>query len=115
MELWYMVETSPFHLDTDEEGNDAIRRVNYLYDLELDDELNIVGGEWYNNAHPDFLWVPLKGTSAVSYGDALVSLDSFWDGQKYLESRWSKAARQSAKYGMPLAKMVKSLIQLSQP
>ena len=35
---------------------DKLKVVTYWYDLELDEDNNIVGGEWYTNRHPDFLW-----------------------------------------------------------
>ncbi|MEK7357962.1 MAG: hypothetical protein AAB250_16045, partial [Bdellovibrionota bacterium] len=33
--------------------------VKYVYDLEIDEAGTILGGEWYSNFHPDFLWNPL--------------------------------------------------------
>lgn len=29
----------------------------YIYDLELDANLNVVGGEWHSEDHPDFIWL----------------------------------------------------------
>jgi len=40
-------------------------RVTYTYDLELKEKngkLIASGGEWHENAHPDFLWVPQRHT-----------------------------------------------------
>ena len=53
MDVSYVVETEP------RQGvplEDLINTVTYHYDLELDADNNIVGGEWYTNLHPDFLW-----------------------------------------------------------
>ena len=53
MKLTYVVETQP------KQGPslpDEIVEVTYVYDLELDKSGNIVGGEWYSNKHPDFVW-----------------------------------------------------------
>lgn len=53
MDVSYVVETEP------RQGlpfGDLIETVTYHYDLELDADNNIVGGEWYTNLHPDFLW-----------------------------------------------------------
>ena len=49
----YLVETKPKH---GESYPDQFVTVTYVYDLELNDSGNIVGGEWYSNKHPDFLW-----------------------------------------------------------
>lgn len=38
------------------DGRAHERRVTYFYDLELGESGRIVGGEWYTNSHPDFLW-----------------------------------------------------------
>ncbi|MBI2026653.1 MAG: hypothetical protein HYS98_02430 [Deltaproteobacteria bacterium] len=53
MNLLYIVETMP------KQGAslpDQVVEATYLYDLELDKDGNIVGGEWYSNLHPDFIW-----------------------------------------------------------
>jgi hypothetical protein len=43
--------------DTDgDSGINSTREITLFYDLELDDHNKIVGGEWYHQAHPDFLW-----------------------------------------------------------
>jgi Transglutaminase elicitor len=42
-------------------------RVVYTYDLEIHEkngQLIPKGGEWHNNTHPDFLWLPKKGSMA---------------------------------------------------
>ena len=44
----------------------------YSYDLELNAEKEIIGGEWYGNRHPDFLWTPVKGPRARGRGAALL-------------------------------------------
>lgn len=63
MEVWYMVETNPQQSPSDSPNNDGIRRVRYLYDLELDPNGKIIGGEWYQNEHPDFMWTPGPGAT----------------------------------------------------
>ena len=44
----------------DSPDRDEVVWVQYLYDLELDDHDNVVGGEWYTNFHPDFCGYPLS-------------------------------------------------------
>ena len=69
MEVEYLVETMPSGADTDHEYNDDFHSAYYVYDLELDQYGRIIGGEWYSNKHPDFLWTPYEGTSAESILD----------------------------------------------
>lgn len=33
-----------------------VRTRSYVYDLELNSEWEIIGGEWYQRDHPDFIW-----------------------------------------------------------
>jgi hypothetical protein len=42
--------------DRDGHERDAQRSVRYLYELELDRDGDIIGGEWYTHRPPDFLW-----------------------------------------------------------
>jgi len=53
MEVIYLVETKPKH---GKPHPDQMVKVTYYYDIELDKNGNLVGGEWYTNRHPDFLW-----------------------------------------------------------
>jgi len=57
MEVVYVAENSP---NPGKPSDDVLVDVVYAYDLELDANYNIVGGEWYTNQHPDFLWTPKK-------------------------------------------------------
>ncbi|WP_020410181.1 pre-peptidase C-terminal domain-containing protein [Hahella ganghwensis] len=67
MRITYMVETGPAHREIDRPSYDGVFSVRYMYDLELDANGEITGGEWYTNRHPDFLWTPAPGAHAVSY------------------------------------------------
>lgn len=58
MAVHYLTETVPTHGRPYE---DEIITVIYSYDLELDENGLAVGGEWYSNKHPDFLWAPADG------------------------------------------------------
>ena len=65
MTVKYAVENQP---STDENQVSEFNSMELVYDLELDDDMNIVGGEWMENAHPDFLWVPQKGAVPQAAG-----------------------------------------------
>lgn len=58
MNVIYLVETQPTHGTP---HPDQMVKATYYYDLELDENDNLVGGEWYTNLHPDFLWTVAQG------------------------------------------------------
>lgn len=66
MDLTYVGETYPSH---DPPGPDNIVKVSYVYSLELDENDNIIGGEWMHNQHPDFLWMTMEGAKALNEED----------------------------------------------
>ncbi len=113
MMVTYLVETQATHRDYDTEEFDQSNRAFYVYDLELDENYNIIGGEWYRGGHPDFLWTPVTNARALSNGDFFILGDSHWDGKNIISKAWKQAGAQSAKYGEPLALLIESLIKLS--
>ncbi|MGK5083191.1 hypothetical protein WDW37_07775 [Bdellovibrionota bacterium FG-1] len=112
MDLTYIEETNPSHAKTDSPKNDNPTTVRYMYDLELDTHGAIIGGEWYQNAHPDFIWTPGLGEKAKTPGDRFAT--GKWEANEVLPETWRKAAAKTAKGGMPLAKIVEQLIGLAQ-
>lgn len=114
METTYVVETDPSHAVEDSPASDSTNTASYMYDLELDENMNIIGGEWYTNTHPDFLWSPFANSRAMSVSDGLVS-DS-WDGKKELPQFWRDLAIMTAiSGGVPLEGIVEGLISASRP
>jgi hypothetical protein len=116
MQFVYGAETSPSTLGEDPPELDSFATATYRYDLELDEQDNIVGGEWHTPAHPDFLWVPVKGGQASSEGDTALDRDgdnSSWNPSAALPASWKKAARLSSANSQPLARVVKRLLELS--
>jgi hypothetical protein len=114
MEVEYLAETRPTHQEKDSKEFDLTRRVTYRYDLEIDANGEIIGGEWVTRAHPDFLWTPPEGTRAYSIGDYYLMGEELWDGKNSLADNWVRSAELSASTGLPLARIVESLIELSQ-
>lgn len=84
MKLEYGIETEPDQKRTDSDRNDATKTVEYLYDVELDSNGYIVGGEWYTNKHPDFLWTPEPG------GRALLDSET---SNRGIEGSWTLGSR----------------------
>ena len=113
MQIEYTVETSPMQRDITGPEHDSNTFAYYMYDLEINDKNEIIGGEWYKNTHPDFLWTPPIGTKALTYADYYLLGVPNWDGKSALPKRWKDLAHQSARRGQPLAKIVESLIELS--
>ncbi len=110
MDVSYTVETAPSQNTIDSPDADAIDTVRYYYDLELDFSGRIIGGEWYVNRHPDFLWTPGLGDSArTSYEPG-----GAWAEGQVMPSNWQSAAA-SASNGSsaPLAAIVERLIELA--
>lgn len=66
MTLTYIKERSPRTIETDNPSLDAIEEVTYTFDLELDEDLHVIGGEWHEKNHPDFLWIPSGHSLATS-------------------------------------------------
>lgn len=118
MKFVYIAETAPSHFPKDSPELDRKVLVNYLYDLELDDQGKILGGEWYHSHHPDFLWAPDPGASAESVGDLYLERikdNSQWTNREIqpIPISWQKAAKVSATQSQPLRKIVKELIHKS--
>lgn len=113
MQVEYGVESSPMQRDIETSEHDATTYAYYMYDLEINEAGEIIGGEWYRNTHPDFLWTPPIGTKAITYADYYLLGVPNWDGKQALPARWRDLAIKSAERGQPLAKIVESLIELS--
>jgi hypothetical protein len=108
--LSYVAENMPDDDASDKPQNDNLTKVKYTYDLELDADGKILGGEWYKNAHPDFLWTPPPVAPAKSTADGSASGD--WSSG-VLPDSWCRAAIAAARNGQPLGKIVSALFQLA--
>lgn len=105
MDLTYIQETDPTHALTNSPANDSPNTVRYMYDVELNAKGEIIGGEWYEHAHPDFMWTPVPGEHAVTSGDRFAG--ESWNGQGKLPESWQKAAASTSQSaGAPLSRIV---------
>jgi hypothetical protein len=111
MDFTYVHETLPSHASSDDASQDSLRTVRYYYDLELDQQDRVIGGEWYANQHPDFLWVPKPGTHASSVAEGQAS--GSWKGAGILPTSWRNAAKRAENSGQPLGKLVETLLALA--
>jgi hypothetical protein len=89
-------------LETDSKMNDTILGKTYIYDLELDDYNNILGGESHSKNLPDFIWAPNDKTYPLSDAEELNPSGNLIE--------LSKAA---AKNGQPLSRIVEKLFELA--
>jgi hypothetical protein len=125
----------------DSPKDDKIDSLTFRYDLELDANDEIVGGEWhehdyvdaptlaeqYKYQHPDIIWLIPPSVKALSIGDFGLS-SSTWDGSEAAPAEILAASVKSAnkKYNerirgkevsrfapQPLAKVVEALIKKS--
>jgi hypothetical protein len=116
MEVSYIVETQPSQQFPDGPQRDRVTKARYLYDLELDFSGKIIGGEWYQNAHPDFLWTPAKGVSALppwESRNAPLAPEAWQEGQS-VPDMWRQIATITSEYSkVPLAVITERLIQLA--
>lgn len=113
MKLAYVVETSADSDETDEEKNDIINWVQYDYDLELDKNGKIIGGEWHQTIHPDFIWTPKENVKPTAPLDNLISLNQ-WDTSadiNKIPQSWSETAIESAKQGFILNTITEAIVE----
>lgn len=105
----YLVEIFPGHSPSPDRV--AYERVTYTYDLEFHEhsgELYPMGGEWHQNSHPDFLWVPRKGSFAKSNYD---NVKVKFTGDAMPEPVVTETARNASNIAMPLCRVVKELLR----
>lgn len=114
MDVTYMVEYLPGHSEGHHSGPHTVR---YIYDLELDDNFTIIGGEWYSNYHPDFIWDPKVGGRSLSVSDpgllAQMGGRSPWSGENEMPVSWTGAAVSASQQVQPLAVVVEKLVEMS--
>jgi hypothetical protein len=112
MKVTYVVETRPDQSEVNGEENDYRTFKTYRYDLELNEKGEIIGGEWHQADHPDFLWTPTKEAKAETPFDQY--LTNRWNpANGPVNKLWSRAAVEASKMGSPLARVVESLFEMS--
>jgi hypothetical protein len=74
----------------------------------------IIGGEWHKSNNPDFLWTPPINTKALTQADHYLKAAPLWNGLAPLSKSLKYYGAHNAKSGVPLAKIVESLVRLAQ-
>jgi hypothetical protein len=108
----YTKETQPSHVERDGPSRDYMVTVTYYYDLELDRNFQIIGGEWYQNAHPDFAFVYPPQARPVARYEAQAGGD--WSTNQSLPATWQAAAISSASSSEVLYSIVTKLSEMAQ-
>lgn len=106
MRVTYVSENSPSITESQETN---LTSVDFQYDLELDSQNKIIGGEWYSSGHPDFLWVADKNAFPETYGDnpnMKIDLNN-------ISASTKKAAALNARHELPYGAIVRELFKAS--
>jgi hypothetical protein len=111
MNVTYMVEMNPSHVEG--QHIQSAKTVQFVYDLELDADMKIIGGEWYSWGHPDFVWSPPKGARAMSVGDSHLLGEPAWNGMDLVPSSYVEVAPTASGSDQPLAVVVEQLVRIS--
>lgn len=110
MDVNYIVETSINTSETDDANFDLVVSTRYMYDLELDENGVVIGGEWYGNQHPDFIWTPEDREIAASPVDAQIRALN-WNTKESTPTLWRRAAEVTSPRGLILGPVVEGLIK----
>lgn len=90
----------------------VMHTMKFVYDLELDAEMNIVGGEWYGKDRADFLWTFPANSVAMSAEDWGMG-DVTWTPGEPLPQRMAEQAQKASKKARVLATITQALLALT--
>jgi hypothetical protein len=105
MDVQYMNAVTPTRAHYEEL---PVKTIRYIYDLELDENMSVIGGEWYSNAHPDFIWTFDQGAQAMTNADQAILQDP-WTPDISVPEHWTQSARQASGRGAPLYTFIRAL------
>lgn len=109
-EVRYVVEEYPYPGDLTTNAYNRLVKVSYYYDLELDADYNIIGGEWYQKAHPDMLWKPIPGAKPYIKGEEKLA---DWEGSFPVPQEIVQLALRFSSSKIPLSRILDKLINQS--
>lgn len=94
-------------------ANRIYQSKNLVYDLEINESFNIIGGEWHTDDHPDFLWTFNYGVKAQTKEDALVADINAWGLDQPLPQEWASLANKASLHGDVMRAIVENLVNRS--
>jgi hypothetical protein len=109
LELNYVVENMPDQINTPELNLPSLASATYYYDLEIDENNNIIGGEWYQVAHPDMLWKPTIARPVAKYETE----NLFWNGNFPIPVDLLLISNKNARIGEPISAIIDQLLEWS--
>lgn len=109
LNLSYVVERRPNQTEGTSTDLPRIVEVTYYYDLEIDADNNVIGGEWYQAAHPDMVWRPT--TARPLANEELES--SYWNGLLPMSNDFINLSKKTSKLNQPLSAILDQLISWS--
>ncbi len=108
----YLTHRDPKHSDKDPDNSTSLISVLYRYDLEIDANGKIIGGEWYSNYNPDFIWFPEDKADPQATFDHNIHTD--WNpATETLPQDWLESANFSAERGQVSSNIIKALFEYS--
>lgn len=110
----YVDDVAPSDILGNGPDEDVLTDSSYLYDLELDEEYNIIGGEWNSDYHPDFMWVVNQKIEPYAPQDTVASelLLDFKENSS-VSKRVHQLSLGAANNGLMLFSVIKKLQELS--
>jgi hypothetical protein len=109
LDLKYVVESMPYQFEGVNSNLPNVVEVTYFYDLEIDKNYNIIGGEWYQAAHPDMLWKPNINRPVARYEPN----NSYWNGSFPVPSDILLMSKKNSKFGEPISAIIDQLVSWS--
>lgn len=91
------------------------KKMTFVYDLELDEAFNVVGGEWYAKDNPDFIWSYTDNSQASTREDGKLRASQIsWDARSgVMNPQVADLAREASKRGKVLATISNALLAAS--
>jgi hypothetical protein len=115
MEVTYLVGNTPSSELTDSASKDSYVKTTYWYDLEIDNKGIIIGGEWQDVIHPDFLWVVASDYFPRTIYDYILGNRLYsYNGTRPLAENVTTQAKIAAKEGKVLFTVLEAMLKLSQ-
>lgn len=113
LKLQYIIEVAPKNEnDSQVNSSNGISEVTLYYDLELNNQLKIIGGKWYTNYAPDFIYNVDKNESAISYLDSQM-IGKWTNAEIPMPQVWRSWGIEAALKGQLLAHIVNTLVLFS--
>lgn len=113
MSVDYTTESIAQQNGMDSEEFDQSSSSLFYYDLELDKDGNILGGEWLEDERPDFIWKPVAGATAHNYFDQYINPSEI-DKDKRLNPNWNRIFEKASENGLVLYNLIEYMLKESQ-